>query len=179
MSAGIEENILLAGAAILLVVLALVVIRSRRPGSGTPSSGSALLPRGLSLKPEPVLTRKEAALYNVLQLVVQDQYLVFPKLPLLRLVQSQRLQGDARVTFVRKVGLKRADFALVHPGELTVAKIVEVDRGDRPIAERTARHTLIDTICKSAGIEVILVKEQASYSVPDLAARLGLGSSDE
>ncbi len=176
---GVDQDVLLLGAVVLLVALVGILVRSKWARPAQPTSTSELIPRGMSLKPEPVLTREEAALYNVLQLVVQDQFLVFPKLPLLRLVQTQRLEGQARATFVRKVGLKRADFALVHPGQLTVAKIVEVDSGERPVAERTARIKLVDTICKSAGIEVIRVKGQASYSVPDLAARLGLGLPDD
>lgn len=168
---------LILGAALILG-LALALVLYRRRGIPRPTAEEAVLPAGLALEADEVLTEAEASLYNVLRLAVQDQYLVFPKVPVWTLVKTQALDKETRTTFLRKVAFKRVDFALVHPGERTVVKVVERETDDEPTPQRLARNRQVDAICQAAGIEVVRLKAQPSCSVPELAIRLGAGPPD-
>jgi len=161
----------------LLLVLWLGIARLRRtnrkPAQNAPTPRTGL-PPGLSLRPQPLLTPSEAALYNLLQLAAQDRFFVFPQVPIWGLVDIRAQDRHVRASFLNQVALKRVDFALVHPGSLAVAKVIEL-RDSTPVSpQRQARDRLLDAVCAAAGIELIRLDASAMETVPALAARLGL-----
>src|SRR5688500_4066564 len=85
--------------------------RTRRTGDE-----ATLIPAGVSLTAQPLLTNAEASFYNVLRLAVQDEYLVFAQIPLWCLVDVTASTRQARHAFLSQIALKRVDFVLVHPG---------------------------------------------------------------
>lgn len=168
----------------LLGLLMLLWLRLRRRRAGHPAGDAAgrsrtlPLPPGLALKPQPLLSPPEAALYNLLKLTVQDDFLIFAQVPLWCLFDLQTDDRRQRTAFLNQVALKRVDFALVHPGSLTVTKIVELDDADGADGRRQARRQLLEQICRKAGIELIRLDGGASYTVPQLAAALGLAAEE-
>jgi len=170
--------LLILGAALVLGLALALVLHRRQRGIPRPAAEEALFPAGLTMEADEVLTETEALLYNVMRLAVQDRYLVFPKVPVWALVNTQAMDKETRATFLRKVAFKRVDFALVHPGERTVAKVVDLEADDEPTPQRVARNRQVDAVCQAAGIEVVRLKAQPSYSVPELAVRLGAGPPD-
>ena len=72
-----------------------------------------------------------------------------------------------------KLALKRANFVLVHPGTRIVVKVVELDE---PLSspQRRERDRLVEQVLQAAGIAVIRLKTQKSYTVPALSSLLGL-----
>jgi len=131
----------------------------------------------VSLKGQPLLTKDEAAFYNLLKLTVEDRYLVLAQVPVWCLVDVHAKDPKARAAFLNAIALRRVDFVLVHPGTLATQKIIELDDPSVPAAQKEARNNLIDSIFKEAGIALVRLQNPGSYTVPTLAAALGLQGS--
>jgi hypothetical protein len=166
----------------LLVVLALaggIALTRRLVGRADPSpktppaTDSAAIPPGITIKPQPLLTSAEASFYNVLRLAVQDRYLVLAQVPLWCLIDVEAPSREVFKGFLNKIALKRVDFVLIHPGTLSVAKVVELEV-PMPSVQRQTRDRLVDMVFKAAGIEVVRLKTNQSFTVPALAELLGL-----
>jgi len=129
---------------------------------------------GVSVQAQPLLTKDEAAFYNLLKLTVQDRYLVFAQVPVWCLVDVQSKDPKARASFLNRIALRRVDFALIHPGTLATFKIIELDDPAIPPAQKEGRNKLIDGIFKEAGVALVRLQNPGSYTATKLAAALGL-----
>jgi hypothetical protein len=129
---------------------------------------------GVSVQAQPLLTKDEAAFYNLLKLTVQDRYLVFAQVPVWCLVDVQSKDPKARASFLNRIALRRVDFALIHPGTLATFKIIELDDPAVPPAQKEGRNKLIDGVFKEAGIALVRLQNPGTYTAPTLAAALGL-----
>jgi hypothetical protein len=132
----------------------------------------------VSIRSQPLLTKEEAAFYNLLKLTVEDRYLVFAQVPVWCLVDVQAKDPKAHATFFNMIALRRVDFVLVHPGTLATEKIIELDDPAVPAAQKEGRNKLIDGVFKEAGIPLVRLKNPGSYSAPTLAAALGLDTGN-
>jgi uncharacterized protein DUF2726 len=162
---------------ILLVVLILIVLIWRlraivRTGQG--KNHQASIPAGVSVRGRPLMTKAKAALYNLMRLAVQEQYLVFAQVPVWCLVDVRAQDHRARKEFLNKISFNRVDFVLVHPGTLAVAKVVELDDQFQTSRQRQVRDRLIDAVFNEAGITLVRLKVQQAYTVSALAALLGV-----
>lgn len=142
-----------------------------RRSSDSAGHQQSLIPSSISLVAVPLLSKAEASFYNVLRLTVQDEYLVFAQVPLWCLVDIKSISRKAKAAFLAKIALKRVDFVLVHPGTLTIAKVVELESEAKDSPHRQARNRLIEATLKSAGIELVRLPMQP-YTMPELAAIL-------
>lgn len=133
----------------------------------------------VSLRSQPLLTKDEAAFYNLLKLTVQDRYLVFAQVPVWCLVEVQAGDPKARAAFLNTIALRRVDFVLIHPGTLATVQIIELDDPAVPATQKDARNKLIDAAFKEAGIALVRLQNPGSYSAPKLAAALGLDAGDQ
>ena len=129
---------------------------------------------GVSLHAQPLLTKDEAAFYNLLKLTVQDRYLVFAQVPVWCLVDVQSKDPKARGAFLNRIALRRVDFALIHPGTLATFKIIELDDPAVPPAQKEGRNKLIAGVFKEAGIALVRLQNPGAYTAPTLTAALGL-----
>ncbi len=168
----------MAGGILLLGLFLLLRTRTGRRqtgrGDGHPQGTASPLPPGLTLTQQPLLSEAEAAFYNLLRLAVQDQFLVFAQVPVWCLVDIHTQDRQARGAFLNQVALKRVAFALAHPGSLSVVKVIELRDAAPPSPQRQTRDRLLEAVCENAGIELIRLDGQTAYTVPALAARLGL-----
>lgn len=130
--------------------------------------------RPVTIRSQPLLTKDEAAFYNLLKLTVEDRYLVFAQVPVWCLVDIQAKNPGARATFLNSIALRRVDFVLVHPGTLVTEKIIELDDPAVPAAQKEGRNKLVDGVFKEAGIVLVRLQHPGSYTAPTLAAALGL-----
>ncbi len=128
----------------------------------------------VSLHAQPLLTKDEAAFYNLLKLTVQDHYLVLAQVPVWCLVEVQSKDPKARGSFLNRIALRRVDFVLIHPGTLATFKIIELDDPAIPAAQKAGRNKLIDAVFKEAGIALVRLRNPGTYTAPTLAAALGL-----
>jgi hypothetical protein len=165
---------------IVVVVSGLVIFlavwagrRWIRRSSEATSTGGYSLPPKISLHSQPLMTKAEAMFYNVLRLAVQDHYFVFPQIPLWCVVDVTSIDARARQAFFTQIALKRLGYVLVHPGTLTAVTVVELEE-ESPSSHRQARNRLVEDIVKTAGIELIRIPAQPSYTVSEIAGLLNL-----
>jgi hypothetical protein len=172
----IAENsapIALAFAGLLVVLLLWWATILLTKLSAKRASQQSRVPAGLSLTTQAFMTKDEAAFYNVLRLAVQDDYLLFAQVPLWCLVDVRGGPDKARNSFLGRIALRRVDFVLIHPGTLGVAKVIELEGGDRS-AQRQTRNRLVEDTLKAAGIESVRLSLNRTYTIVELADLLDI-----
>lgn len=168
-----EMGLIAVAAAALLLVIWLSVAASRKT-SGQLSS--PVLPPGVTITSTPLLTETDVTFYNLMRLAVQDHFLVFTQVPLWSFVSVDAM-GKARSQVLSHMALKRVDFVLVHPGSRQVEQVVQIeDASPRP--HQAERQRVIESVLDAAGIKLVKVRAHKSYTVPVLAALLGLEEDD-
>lgn len=143
-------------------------------------TGPPTIPADLTIKPRPFLTTAEAAFYNMIRLAVEDEYLVFPHVPLTGVLQLIGEKDRVSGSLVPLLHSVRVDFVLVHPGSLQAIQVIEFDEDSTTRMDRMdrtkgqgLRDGLIEDLCKRAGIPLVHIKADEADTVPKLAARLG------
>lgn len=161
---------------ILAGVVALVLKRGlrREVTRDVPPRRDETIPAGVSIQRQPVLTEVEALFYNSVRLAVQDQYLLFAQVPLWCLVEVIAEDRKARAAFLNRIALKRVDFVLVHPGTLTVAKVIELEDRANPSPQKQMRDRLVEAVFQAADVELIRLDAHNRYTVPQLATLLAM-----
>lgn len=160
-----------------LTVGVLVLLLWKQSSSSDRVKGQGpVFPAGTKVKPAPLLTEQEVLLYNLIRLAVQDQYLVFSQVPLWAFVHIDAT-GEIRSQAFRQIALKRVAFVLVHPGSRQVEQVVQVEdivlRGGQE-----SRQRVIESVLDAAGIKLVTLRVQKSYTVPALASLLGCEPDD-
>lgn len=163
-----------AAAGVVLLMLFRRFPAAFRKTVGPPSS--RVLPSGVVVTPAPLLTEADVLFYNLMRMAVQDRYLVFVQVPLWSFVSVEAV-GEARSHVLSHMALKRVDIVLVHPGSRQVEQVVLIEDAVSP-THRTERQRVIESVLDAAGIKLVSVSSTKSYTVPDLAALLGLEAEE-
>jgi hypothetical protein len=166
-------DILLIGLGLIgLTLLGLrLIFGSRAKQAG--QTGAWTLPSGVTLEPKPLMSEKELALYNLLQMAVRDHYLVFAQVPLWRLLHVEA-EDRSRFQVLRKLALKCADFALVHAGSRKVEQIIRLDDESEPEPAAGTAQRGWQEVVEAAGIRMTMLNPKATYTVQQLAAIVGV-----
>lgn len=155
----------------LTVGVLVLLLWKRSPSSGRVKDQGPVFPAGTKVTPAPLLTEQEVLLYNLIRLAVQDRYLVFSQVPLWAFVRIEAV-GEVRAQAFRQIALKRVAFVLVHPGTRQVEQAVQVE----DIASRSGQESqqrVIESVLDAAGIKLVTLRVQKSYTVVALASLLG------
>ena len=170
------ENVFFIGLAIAF--LAFLVWRLRVSSPPAPVKKEPfVLPPGVTLRPQPLLTDTDLLLYNLIRLAVEDHYLVFARVPLWSVV-SVEAEGKARSQVLRQIALKQLDFVLVHPGTKAAEQVVLLDEGFPPQPDELTRRREVQSVLQAAGITLTTLKPHTSYTVPQLAQLLGVDDNE-
>ncbi|MDZ4733140.1 MAG: DUF2726 domain-containing protein [Nitrospirota bacterium] len=145
--------------------------------SGPVRKETFVLPSGVTLRPQPLLTDTDLLLYNLIRLAVEDHYLVFARVPLWSIVSVEG-EGKARSQVLRQIALKQLDFVLVHPGTKAAEQVVLLEEGFPPQPHEVAWKRDIQSVLEAAGITLTTLKPQTSYTVPQLAQLFGVGDDE-
>jgi uncharacterized protein DUF2726 len=173
------ENVIIGLAIAFLVLLAFLVWQMRVSSTTGPvEKETFVLPPGVTLRPQALLTDIELLLYNLIRLAVEDHYLVFAKVPLWSVV-SVEAEGKARSQVLRQIALKQLDFVLVHPGTKVAEQVVLLEEGFPPQPYELTRRREVQSVLQAAGITLTTLKVHTSYTVPQLAQLLGVVGDDE
>jgi len=161
---------------LLAIVIAAVVfgirwLRKARRRSKSETSPFTI-PADASIRTVPLLTDKEISLYNLLQLVVQERYLVLTQVPLWSFIAVDA-EDTVRSHILRHIALKRVDFVLIHPGSCHAEQVVQIEAASPQHGEAESQH-IIESVLLAAGIKLVKLQSNVSYSLPDLATRLEL-----
>ena len=169
------ENIFIALAIAFLAFLAFLIWRLMVSStSGAVRNEIFVLPPGITLRPQPLLTDTDLVLYNLIRLAVEDHYLVFARVPLWSVV-SVEAEGKVRSQVLKQIALKQLDFVLVHPGTKAAEQVVLLEEGSPPQPHEITRRRNIQSVLQAAGITLTTLKPHTSYTVPQLAQLLGVG----
>ena len=169
------ENIFIG---LAIAMLAFLVWRLRASSTtGLVRKETFVLPPGVTLRPQPLLTDTDLVLYNLIRLAVEDHYLVFARVPLWSVV-SVEAEGTTRLQVLRQIALKQLDFVLVHPGTKAAEQVVLLEEGFPPQSQEITRRRELQSVLQAAGITLITLKPDASYTVPQLAQIFGVGDDE-
>ncbi len=161
-----------------IALLAFLVWRLRVSSTSAPGRAEpAVLPPGVTLRPQPLLTDADLILYNLIRLAVEDHYFVFARVPLWSVI-SVEAEGKARSQVLRQIALKQLDFVLVHPGTKAAEQVVLLEEGFPLQPHEVIRRQEIQSVLQAAGITLITLKPHTSYTVPQLAQLFGVGDDE-
>jgi hypothetical protein len=169
--------------AILLTALGLFLIFRRVPpkASAAPNlrAGAAAgrippIPPGVRLVTQPLLSEMEAALYNMMRIAVQDQFLLFAQVPVWCLIEIKAEDPKLRAALLKEIAFRRLQFVVVHPGTLHVIKVVEIDDPKEASPHKEARERLLDEVFERVRIPIVRLNKEVEYSVGALAGLLGV-----
>jgi hypothetical protein len=170
------ETVLLATAAVVLTVLWWIVAASPKTGKTDGEASSSALPSGVVITSVPLLTETEIILYNLMQMAVQDHYLVLAQVPLWSFVSVETM-GKARSQVLNRIALKRVDFVLVHPGSRQVEQVVQIEEASSH-PHQLERQRVVESVLDAAGIKLVKLRSQKAYTIPDLATLFGLAAEE-
>ncbi len=164
---------------LILIVLIIWFIWSR-PLSASTDTGlpSTQWLENLSAATEPLLLPTEATLFNMIRLVVQDNYLIFAKLPLLTVLTIHQSNRHAYKSILKTIQHVRIDVALVHPGTLHLEKVIRFSHPERSTTQSEKREQLVTTLLESADIAIIPLELGTHYTMPELTNLVGLAEED-
>ena len=167
-------KILLVGAVIAVGIMLWRYLRKtrRRNMRTTPFA----IPSGVTIGSTRLLEQEEVALYSLLQMAVQERYLVFSQVPLWSFIEVEA-GAKVRSDVLRGIALKRVDFALVHPGSCRVEQVVQIVH-ESSDPQQTERQHVIESVLEAAGIKLVKLQPKQNHSLPDLAARLGITAEE-
>jgi hypothetical protein len=163
-------KILLVGAVIAVIIMLwryLTKVRRRRK-----NTAPFAIPPSVTIGSTRLLEKEEIALYSLLQMAVQERYLVFSQVPLWSFVEIEA-EAKARSDVLRQIALKRVDFALVHPGSCCVEQVVQVEH-ESSQPHQVERQHVIESVLAAAGIKLTKLAPKQNHLLPDLVARLGI-----
>ena len=169
------ENVFIG---LVIALLAFLIWRLRVSStSGLARKETFVLPPGVTLRPQPLLTDTDLLLYNLIRLAVEDHYLVFARVPLWSVV-SVEAEEKARLHVLRQIALKQLDFVLVHPGTKAAEQVVLIEEDFPPQPHEITRRRKIQSVLQAAGITLTSLNPHTSYTVPQLAQLLGVGDDE-
>jgi hypothetical protein len=134
------------------------------------------VPPGVTIGSTPLLEKEEIALYGLLQMAVQERYLVFSQVPLWSFIEVEA-RAKVRAEILRRIALKRVDFVLVHPGSCRVEQVVQIEHESSQPHQAERQH-VIESVLDAAGIKLTKLQPKQSHSLPDLTARLGITAEE-
>jgi len=132
------------------------------------SSASPLLEKLPYRKADSLLSPAERSFYEVLLRVSCTDMHVFPKVRLLDLLWLPP-QMKERQVYLNRVQSKHLDFVLCDRTRVEPLLAIELDDASHQMLERQARDQFVDAVLKAAGLSLLRVPVQRSYSPCDLA----------
>ena len=130
------------------------------------------------VSPRPIFSSEESTLYNLVKLVVQDHFLVLGKLSLLQMVSFHEKDEEARRAVMRTLQSVRLDVVLVHPGTRQAQMVIKFRHEKAESALVDERERLMETVLKAAGIGLVELSLDHTYSVEQLVTLLGLAEEE-
>ncbi|KAF0178687.1 MAG: topA [Limisphaerales bacterium] len=114
------------------------------------------------------MTKAELNFYAALAHAVYPELVVFPKMRVTDLINpiEHRYSSNGAKAW-NAIAQKHVDFVLCHSASLEVAGIVELDDRSHDRADRRKRDQLIDQAFTEAGLRILHIECQPSYSQPE------------
>jgi len=119
-----------------------------------------------------LLTKAERSLYEVLRLVLGDYNVVL--FTQIRLADLIKVRGGTkhRQAHFNRIQSKHVDFVVCEKEYLQPLMAIELDDSSHSRSRRVARDSFVDNALTAAGLPLLRVKAQRTYSVKALAEQL-------
>ena len=171
-----SSQTLVAGLIIVAGFVVVVVLVRLRRHKGVLTDGARIedIAEQVSAMARPLMDSPDVSMFNLLLLAVRDHFLLLSKIPLRSLVHL-RVEDDAfKRVVAQTLRNVTVDFVAVHPGSGLPVKAIFVRKpGDDAMAS-SSQERLVEAVFHKAGIEVILLDQEARYGVERLTNLLGL-----
>lgn len=168
--------ILLAGLVLGVIFLLQWIWRRPLPADAlpalSPDSGESVV------TPRLLMSTEEATLYNLIKLAAQEHMLILAKIPLLSVLSFVDKDEEARKAVMRSIQPVRCDVVLAHPGTLKAMTVVTFQKDIPGTTGREDRERLVEALLKAAGIQLITLRLNQTYSVDQLTQLLGLAEEE-
>lgn len=128
----------------------------------------------VSAKARPLMDGPDVPMFNLLLLAVRDHFLLLSKIPLRNLVQLRVDDDSLKRALAQALRNVTVDFVAVHPGSGLPVKAIFVRKPEDDAMAASLQEQLVEAVFHQAGIEVILLDQEARYSVERLTNLLGL-----
>ena len=120
-----------------------------------------------------LLSPAERSFFGVLQQALQTEFTPLAKVRLADILRVQRsVSAQRRASAFNRVSSKHADFVICASDTFRVVGVVELDDKSHRGEARQRRDQFLDAALAAAGIPVLHIPAQRSYSVPDIRSRL-------
>ena len=115
----------------------------------------------------------ERSFMGALEKVVGNGYRIFAKVRLADVIDVQRgLSASARQSAFNRISRKHLDFVICDSGNLSIVGAVELDDKSHRKTGRQERDQFLDKALESAGVPMLRVKAQSTYSIKEVSSDL-------
>jgi hypothetical protein len=112
------------------------------------------------------LSPAEASFFRVLKGVVNDEFLIFPKVSLKDIFFVSRPREN--LAYYNKIDRKHVDFLLCDAGSLKPVMGIELDDASHQRQDRIERDELVESVFKEAGLPLRRIPARFAYSQEEL-----------
>ena len=124
------------------------------------------------------LTPAEQSFFGVLKLLVQDRYMVFPKVNLNDVVFIRKgTEPGMRQSIFNQISRKHLDFLIADPQSLAPICAIELDDSSHQLASSSQRDQIKNKALNDAGLRLIRFPVKPSYNLAEMEiafANLGI-----
>lgn len=115
----------------------------------------------------------ERSFLGVIDQLLSDKYRVFLKVRLADLIEIPKgVSKSSRQSAFNRTSRKHVDFVVCDKNDLSILGIIELDDQSHKYAKRKERDNFLDNALNSAGIPIVHIKAQNTYSVVDIQNQL-------
>ena len=117
-----------------------------------------------------ILSKAELSFYKVCKLIADENELsIFPKMTLKEFLYVQDEQGRKNpYKYFSKIDKKHIDFTLYDQKTNEIKLCIELDDSSHKKEDRIKRDKYVDEVMKMAGIRLVRIPAQQSYSVNEI-----------
>ena len=115
----------------------------------------------------------ERSFLGALDKIVGKRYRIFAKVRLAEIVDVKKgLSAPARQSAFNRIAGKHIDFIVCNANDLSIIGAIELDDKTHRGRGRHERDQFLDRTLKAAGVAVLRIKAQSSYSIKEISSRL-------
>jgi len=115
----------------------------------------------------------ERSFLGALDKIVGRRYRIFAKVGLADIIDVQKeLSVSSRQSALSRITGKHIDFIVCNANDLSIIGAIELDDKTHRGRGRQERDQFIDKALKAAGVPVLRIKAQSSYSIKEISSRL-------
>ena len=116
-----------------------------------------------------LVTKSELRFYKSLDKAVQDDFEIFAMVRIADLLKVEQGAANYR-KWLNKILAKHIDFVLCEPGSLQPRVCIELDDASHQRPDRIERDEFVDHAFESAGLPLVRIEVQKSYSPREVRA---------